>query len=405
MRFRAQRATELDVVAVIDNSGGVGAQLPFAESFGTFFAALEGMEGTLPDLHVGLTSTNAGAYGQPISACAGDGDDGRFQNAPRRPACEPPAGFFIETDPPNYSAPIGEVFRCIATLGLNGCGYEQPLEAMRRALDGRNPENDGFRRQAAPLLVVILTDEDDCSATGPALFVPEDDPAIGPASSYRCTEFGILCNGQPIGRDPDTGLLDPDDGELACEPQGALRAEEPGYLWHPQVYVDFLRQQVVDPIAVGVALFAGPPEPVEVQADNENHASLAPSCVGGVGEVDPPVRLVWFAEQFGARSRFHNVCDGDFEPPVRRAASLASLLLGSACLPEAVVVSEACRVADAATGTLVPRCDELTQPGPCWRVTADETRCPDTGAHLRIELDVADALAGATLALRCPAPS
>ena len=53
----------------------------------------------------------------------------------------------------------GEV---VALVGDNGCAIQGPLEAMKRALSaGRNP---GFLRPGALLGVLIVTDEDDCSA-------------------------------------------------------------------------------------------------------------------------------------------------------------------------------------------------------------------------------------------------
>ena len=44
-----------------------------------------------------------------------------------------------------------------------GCGIEGTLEVLRRALDGRHPENAGFLRDDALLLVVFVTNEDDNS--------------------------------------------------------------------------------------------------------------------------------------------------------------------------------------------------------------------------------------------------
>ncbi len=79
---------------------------------------------------------------------------------------------------------LAHQFRCLATLGTNGDGFEKGLESMRRALscDGPNrshfasccdenmyrPEGceaPEFLRPDADLVVVFLSDEDDCSDT------------------------------------------------------------------------------------------------------------------------------------------------------------------------------------------------------------------------------------------------
>ena len=67
----------------------------------------------------------------------------------------------------NYTGQLEDVFTCIAAVGDSGCGFEQPLASVVRALgaDGRPapPENQGFLRPDALLFIVLLTDEDDCS--------------------------------------------------------------------------------------------------------------------------------------------------------------------------------------------------------------------------------------------------
>ncbi len=82
---------------------------------------------------------------------------------------------------PGTARDVGDLarqFRCSATLGTNGDGFEKGLEAMRQALscDGPNRSFFGsccdapetcddaeFLRPDADLLVVFLSDEDDCS--------------------------------------------------------------------------------------------------------------------------------------------------------------------------------------------------------------------------------------------------
>src|SRR5262249_8144002 len=111
---------------------------------------------------------------------------------------------------PNYQGDIADVFSCIAQLGDQGCGFEHQLASVLRALgaDGVAPpaQNNGFLRPDAYLQVVLVTNEDDCSAPPDSdLFdsssMTVTDP-LGPMQSYRCNEFGHLCSGQKPPRQP-----------------------------------------------------------------------------------------------------------------------------------------------------------------------------------------------------------
>ena len=56
-------------------------------------------------------------------------------------------------------------FRCIGSTGSCGIGFEQGLSSVERALSPelRSGFNEGFLRDDAFLLVIVLSDEDDCS--------------------------------------------------------------------------------------------------------------------------------------------------------------------------------------------------------------------------------------------------
>jgi hypothetical protein len=78
-------------------------------------------------------------------------------------------------------------FTCIATLGTEGCGFEQPLAAMEKALTVQvapGGPDAGFLRDDAALAIVILSDENDCSAADTTMFDPEGP---GGPLGVRCT--------------------------------------------------------------------------------------------------------------------------------------------------------------------------------------------------------------------------
>jgi hypothetical protein len=110
---------------------------------------------------------------------------------------------------------------CLGPQGIDGCGYESPLEAMVQAIDPGKCWNDpkqercesdpqfanmkrGFLREDATLAVAIITDEADCSVAHPEGFSyftsdetywPEDpDGDYRQPTSAVCWSAGVSCD-------------------------------------------------------------------------------------------------------------------------------------------------------------------------------------------------------------------
>lgn len=200
---------KLDLLFVIDNSDSMEhEQRSLKQSFPSDLERLRtaklGHE--LPDLRVGVISTDLGAGPYMVGNCTRvGGDQGKLQDKPRIAGCTPPADPWIAYSPGKTNVPgsgqalsrAKAAFLCISELGTGGCGFEQPLEAARRALDPALKVNPGFLRPDAMLAVIFLTDEDDCSARDTRLYDPSSqgltDP-LGPLTSFRCFEFGVKCD-------------------------------------------------------------------------------------------------------------------------------------------------------------------------------------------------------------------
>lgn len=94
-----------------------------------------------------------------------------------------------------------QALACLLPQGIDGCGYESPLEAMLQALDPSAPWNGdgGFLRPGALLAIVLVTDESDCSIADVSVMedptYQEVDPATGSkrASSAICWNAGMSC--------------------------------------------------------------------------------------------------------------------------------------------------------------------------------------------------------------------
>ncbi|MBC8132260.1 MAG: VWA domain-containing protein, partial [Deltaproteobacteria bacterium] len=218
---------DIDVLFLIDNSGSMKEeQENLRRNFPAFTQVLKNLPQGLPNVHIAVVSSDMGAGRfTTVPGCPGPGDAGRFQSAARGVNCTGPRGSYISAvgSVRNFDGDIDQVFSCIAPLGTSGCGFEHQLQALRTALDPdlMPLDNRGFLRDEAVLAIVLLTDEDDCSAPPSSnLFDPGDtlvsDP-LGPVSSFRCNEFGHLCAGQPPNRTAATNLRDchsAEDGRL-----------------------------------------------------------------------------------------------------------------------------------------------------------------------------------------------
>ncbi len=110
----------------------------------------------------------------PSIGCTAQGDQGAISRAAEGSCMGTTlangATFLSDSDGvANFTNPIADVFQCVALLGSLGCGFEHQLASIDRALgaDGQGPapaQNAGFLRDDAILAIVLLTNEDDCSA-------------------------------------------------------------------------------------------------------------------------------------------------------------------------------------------------------------------------------------------------
>jgi hypothetical protein len=391
---------KIDILFVIDNSMSMDEeQASLSANFQNFIDVLSSIEGGLPDVHIGVVSSNVGVGGFNIGGCGGDGDDGKLQNTPRG-ACTPPNGFFVAdeiaadgvTRVKNYSGTLKDAFSCIAVLGVSGCGFEQHFESMKRSLDGSRPENNGFLRSDAFLAIIFIADEDDCSASNPAMFDPADNSltgTYGPLTSYRCTEFGIQC---------DQGLLT----RTAATYTGCVPRENSPYMYHPQSYVDFVKGLKQDPNLLIVAGIIGNFDSntvVSVSTDADGEPSLDPSCsTPGTGVAVPGVRLKYFLDQFPNRNTVTSICNSDLSDALTQIAELLKLAIGNPCLQGNIDDTDLspapglqidCTVEDVQypntdleKSTAMPRCTmsgdttvDGSSPKPCWWAQKDPGKC------------------------------
>lgn len=247
-------------------------------------------------------------------------------------------------------ATMAEAAACIAPQGVDGCGFESQLDGMARAVERMIEPIDlqyGFWRPEAALVVVIVTDEADCSANpahqamvfdrnlDDAAKVFWEDPTSSVPTSAICWNAGTSC----LGGDPIAGYDDcrPADwdviGDATADPEAAV-------LFPVSRYVDGLASLVATREAAGaraeifVEVVAGVPEGYAtrtselVYAESEDDSQsrnfgIDWGCQGLSADAElqtavPPVRLRTFAEAMalGVRADERNVssmCEADFD--------------------------------------------------------------------------------------------
>lgn len=417
---------KLDILFVIDDSGSMrpNQEALIAAAGDALFAQLEQELGGMPDIHLGVISSNVGTgpEGGGGEACMGNGDNGVFYTGPNHSCLGADDWFVVNEDDgaggrqSNYDGPLEEAFACLAALGNTGCGFEQHLESMRRALDGRNPQNDGFVRDDAMLLVMVLADEDDCSAKDRTIFDPEQDDIdapLGELASFRCFEFGVVC--------------DEDDDPRALGPRsGCTSREDSPYLRSIAFYRQFLTDLKSDPTMVMVAGIVGDRGPIEVIIHPQTDERwLAPLC----GELPvelpseqriafPAVRLHSLLEQFPSRYAFSSVCESDMTSNLRRiTAQTAAAMDRRPCLtgipadgdsarggiqPQCKVFDVLAPDTDTELRTEIVACQSADDPGPCFWIEEDRSECTVSPSHLAVRVNrPGSAPAGAHLIAEC----
>jgi len=396
-------ADALDVLFVIDDSGSMHDKQTelMASAHDALFGLLDQVMGERPDLHVAVVSTDMGAGDNNIPFCAPPGDDGRFRTGANDDCPQLAAGdrFLVDVADPdgtrqtNYTGDIADAFACMADLGTQGCGLEMPLASARRALDGSSPDDAGFLRPDAMLLVVFVTDEDDCSADDMSVFDLAAD--LGPIN-HRCFAYGVVC-------DPDTPL---EPGEKT----GCVPREDSAYMHSVADYVDFFRSLKDDPSKVMIGGIYAPTTPVVVapdpQANDSSTVWVAPSCQssGAPSYAIPAIRLDAVADAFPARHAFSSICDLTMNEELTRVTrTAAGVMKREPCLLGPVPAAPACRaIARAADGTetAIPMCGSGGG-GSCVQIVPDATTCSYTPSHLAAHV-VGDPLpAGQHLVVEC----
>jgi hypothetical protein len=425
----------VDLLFMVDNSSSMSnLQNNLRQNFPNFMTRLKDPPG-LPNIHVAVVSSDMGAYNPAgsgvIDGCSSAGPGGyagnngvfQYSVGPKATGCtatglNPGATFISDIGGvKNYTGNLEDVFSCIAALGDGGCGFEHQFASVLRALgaDDLGPaplENQGFLREGAYLVVVFITNEDDCSApVGVPLFDTTNNriltDQLGPLpTGFRCNEFGHVCK-MGGGAAMHPSRYAPGNDATAMVTYDSCESNETeGFLVGVEDTVRRLRAvKGGNPEQVLVAAITGPATPYTVfwKPSNPNDTSCgAQSCgwpaishscgTDATDHADPAIRVLQLVDRFGENGLKLSICDASFAPALDRIATLINQKLQPPCItqaiankpgtsdPDCTVVSHTGKDTGGTVDAPVPYCGSNGGAAPCWQLKPDT--CPDGAGQL-----------------------
>jgi len=441
--------TNVDILFMIDDSSSMTAmQQKLLAQLPTFMQTLQALPMGLPSVHISVVSSDMGAYsdqGTAIGCSQMNGDDGLFQILPRGTCAT--NNFKIATDTyitdnasgteSNFTLadPTGlaTVFQCFALLGSTGCGFEHQLASIDHALGSDNYDamgnpqppasNAGFVRDGAYLAIIMLTNEDDCSAPAETSLYSLNggnqdlNNPLGPIANYRCNQFGHLCE-DPNGPNPTIlqapPLNPPSDATgPATAPTLSLtncqsNDTESRMLTPVSKFISDIKALKNDPDdQILVASIVGPTTPYTAEwlpagPNSELWPQIEHSCSSDNGDgsfADPPVRIAQFVAAFGNNGVTASICDDDYASSMKAIAARIGTLINSTCVggtiqtdtngnPSCEVISQV-TTGGAIKNIVVASCADSGGSPPCWTLTPPDATngCPAATRGLNVSAD------------------
>jgi hypothetical protein len=443
---------DVDIIFMIDDSGSMAEeQVALAANFERFIAVLEA-DDVRANYRIGITTSDNGApfgcdrktpeagrfvasscrsraqnfqFGSVDAfdvACASicDYDAIEIQPTTTENDAAPRPRPWIENIEGRTNLPEGisttEAFQCFGPMGIAGCGFEEQLEsvykAIRRAEHADEDQYD-FIRDDAILAIVLVSDEADGSFNrdpygnagpydleGNKVFWQDAD-ATFPTSTVSW-KAGVECSptdGDGLPYDACYPQHYDIDGNVVPESEAATRA-----VLHPisryidllQSYEDDKRRRNLDQ-EVLVSGILGVPVGYDGELTYRNDPTdpdfmhnfgIGPGCVSRLevpgldddGKAVPPVRQKAVVEHFavGDDVNLFSICDDDWSDALEAIAEKIRDQIKPACMPECVADM------DPTTDALEPSCvlEQRTPAGartPIPECLADES-LPDGAA-------------------------
>ncbi len=389
-----ERNDKVDLLFVVDNSGSMAEEqanlalrlpeLVKTLASGEFKNAAGEVTRTftpVKSLHLAVVSSDMGTNGVEDVAklstdCGADspsgrafGDDGLLLSRidATDPSCvqgEAPYLSFAAGDDPQA---LGTSFGCITRLGVNGCGFEQQLEAMLKALAPSkdnsfsrgstghgDAENAGFMRPDSVVAVIHVTDEEDCS-------IPDASGSLF-NRDMQGANINVSCGLNPsLLHAPERfikglQLLRPE------HPDQIIFAAIAGIPVEAEGMLTTDGQQDFDAILSLEAMQFMP-----YMKPGETRTLPRPACTlkaASAGEEDanasPARRFVEVAKGFGKNGIIRSICQTDFSSALDAIIVKIADQLQGACLERTLIADPTSKLAPCGLVEVLPRDKQLT---------------------------------------------
>ena len=409
-RITLAERTKLDFLFVVDNSQSMcEEQANLARNFRAISEFLFARLGDNADFRVAAVSTDMAADGhagrftyatadtrshcgegvEPLGTALADCDALLAgQGAILRSGPDGNIGRHCDADPDPAKCLTTEterLFGCLVGLGTDGSSFEQGLEAMRTALSCDGPNSGAF----------------DACCTEDGRFDPTCRPAVEPAFLRPDATLVVV-----IVSDEDDCSFDPADPVHSGDVKSCLW--EPDKLLPVDAYVEFLRGLKRRPAEQLVVATIAAPRSYDADGAPHSYAqgdSPVAACESDAGRGFAGTRYLEFTEAFGragvgcpagaeGTERCVHICEGSFSRALDITRDRIEETLGSYCLdrPPACADPTECPLAVHLDGTPLPE-DAFTldlEAGDCdggARLTLHSL--PDPGSEVTVDYLVA----------------
>jgi hypothetical protein len=287
------------------------------------------------DLHVGVISPNLGGFADPPAIngarqCKDAGLDGALLVPSACAQGFAGASPFAAAVEGAADAAFAERVSCMVDVGDEGCGIEQQLEAALKAVTPSTSQlsfsqgspkghadgvNRDFVRDGSLLVVLLVTDEDDCSGPDRS-FLSFDDSELGLACAKHADRLY--------------------DVQRYVEGLRALRPDQPDLVLFAAI-TGVPQDLVEDPTNIDYdAILAD--ERMTIRSDGTNYPNPAFACKqAAVGEAGPARRIVEVAQAFGANGLVQSICNADYRGALSALQDKISTLISGPCLPRKLI--------------------------------------------------------------------
>jgi len=327
---------KVDMLVVVDNSQSMEEeQVRLAASFRKLLNSLVDppADWKIPpvdNIRIGVVTSDLGIdTSEDITncdSCCPCGDRGRIQCYNMIDGCECTGDPWLESTPENPNKTLADDFACLASVGTDGCSFEMQLFAASYALQ-RVDQKEFLRGDNALLVIIAVSDEDDCSVRCGAEFW------FRPEMSMTNPDLNIFCvTSQDM-------LIAVDDIALNLMKKGNDRA---GVIPDAVLFAGFIGVPMIDNCQGNGNVIDGCLDVAQMEfvreEDEEGRGYPRAACISEQTDTDTAVpvtsaepgrRFVELAQDFGENGYIYSICNEDWSPAMKDIARrIATILKG-----------------------------------------------------------------------------